>query len=404
MRIRLGITAPLEIPAPSEGLLALPHLAEWNFVRPDHVRHAVWLESKRPFRRGPTMLVSAAASSGTAHVLRGEIAETEPAGTAVRVERDPAVTRAWTRNARAPEVPIVTQVLEAGALPPERVILVVDGSSGMAPYASEVAESLGRMPASVTARLILALDEPAAPSGAPAEALRAARWRGGMDNVPALQQAWDEAAPHPGSVILWLHAPQPVSLQSAAGLRQRWAHQPGSPRLIAVAAYRGPNRLLEQLDGIGAIETLTRESTLRADLEALFESWGARTPRVRLVRAVVPPRASAPNPTPEGHETSLHLVRLWARDEVARLSAAAATRPQAVQLAVLHQLVTPVSGAVVLENPQQYRDAGLDPAAPQDVPTIPEPEVWALLLVAVAMLAVLAVLARRRRPETPWAA
>jgi hypothetical protein len=219
-----------------------------------------------------------------------------------------------------------------------------------------------------------------------------------MDNVPALSLAWDEASKQPGSVVLWVHAPQPVVLQSAEALRQRWERRPGDPRMIAVPVFRGPNRILEQLDGIDAVESLPRESTLRADLEALFASWGAQTPRARFVRTR---RPAAANATAEGQETSAHLVRLWARDEIARLASKAKTRPRAVQLAVLHQLVTPVSGAVVLETQQQYKQAGLDPAAPQDVPTIPEPEVWALLIVAASMLL---VVAWRRRRESPWAA
>ena len=50
--------------------------------------------------------------------------------------------------------------------------------------------------------------------------------------------------------------------------------------------------------------------------------------------------------------------------------------------------MTPVSGAVVLENDQQYKDAGLEPPGDVAVPTIPEPEVWALLLVALAVVSV----------------
>ena len=53
----------------------------------------------------------------------------------------------------------------------------------------------------------------------------------------------------------------------------------------------------------------------------------------------------------EAHETSDHLARLWANDEVARILAPrdAELEDEAIILAARYQLVTPVTGAVVLE-------------------------------------------------------
>jgi len=64
-------------------------------------------------------------------------------------------------------------------------------------------------------------------------------------------------------------------------------------------------------------------------------------------------------------------------------------RAAAVALASRYHLVTPVSGAVVLETQQQYDESRLTPVsqAQATVPTVPEPHEWALLLVACAMLA-----------------
>ena len=60
-----------------------------------------------------------------------------------------------------------------------------------------------------------------------------------------------------------------------------------------------------------------------------------------------------------------------------------------------YRLVTPVSGAVVLETKQQYEESGLTPASQATVPTVPEPHEWAMIIVA---LATLAWLVWRRQP------
>jgi hypothetical protein len=85
-------------------------------------------------------------------------------------------------------------------------------------------------------------------------------------------------------------------------------------------------------------------------------------------------------------ESSQHVVRLWAFDEIQRLIATR-HRDEAVALAAQYQLVTPVSGAVVLESREQFARAGLTPVDPTSVPSVPEPETIALLALGIASLA-----------------
>ena len=84
---------------------------------------------------------------------------------------------------------------------------------------------------------------------------------------------------------------------------------------------------------------------------------------------------------------SSHVVRLWVFDQIRALFKARKIA-QAVQLAAQYQLVTPVSGAVVLETAQQFKDAGLTPADPATVPVVPEPSTWMLLFVGICLFGV----------------
>jgi hypothetical protein len=74
----------------------------------------------------------------------------------------------------------------------------------------------------------------------------------------------------------------------------------------------------------------------------------------------------------------------------------AANRAAAVTLAAEYQLVTPVSGAVVLESRQQFEANRLTPVSRLTVPTVPEPHEWALALIACAALMWLIAGNRRR--------
>ena len=58
----------------------------------------------------------------------------------------------------------------------------------------------------------------------------------------------------------------------------------------------------------------------------------------------------------------------------------------AEKLVVQLQLVTPVSGAVVLETQEQYDRHGLKPVDPATVPVVPEPGTAALLLLGAGWL------------------
>jgi len=136
---------------------------------------------------------------------------------------------------------------------------------------------------------------------------------------------------------------------------------------------------------------------LATDLKKLFARITSKEKTLEFVRTST--RVEQLPLPDEAIETSDHLARLWANDEVARILSArdeSLVQP-AISLAARYQVVTPVSGAVVLETAQQYAQSDLTPVNPGTVPTIPEPEVMVLMVVAGAFLIFLAY--RKYRPK-----
>jgi hypothetical protein len=265
------------------------------------------------------------------------------------------------------------------------VVVVVDGSRGMDQHYRGIAAALTQLPGGIDFALLLARDgcEELVPlQRGDANlyrrvALEKFRSTGGHDNLPALVRAWDLAASVTNSVVVWVHGPQPMALGEVEELRQRFERSASPPLFFSVQTHSGPNRMLETLDGIKWVRSALRTGDLGDDLGRLFSSWNGQGTVFAWKRELMPAQGiSRQSPA---QESNLHLARLWAADEIGRLLHSRKTEA-ALQLAMRYQLVTPVSGAVVLETAAQYEQAGLKPVPPESVPAVPEPSTGLLLL------------------------
>jgi hypothetical protein len=360
MKVRVGITLPLALRSPGEAALQLPHFHERNFdIAPD-LRHAVWVESKdSSIRRAlDDALLSA------------------PASTLI-LKRVPKHS-AWAVDSRADGHIVRQRLVEQPLAAPDRLVVVVDGSVAMRDAAPRIAQALERMPASIKLELRMAAEEAGEPS---AQRLRSFHYSGGQDNVAALARALDRIAAEEKGALLWITGPQPVLLETIEPLLQRLERNPARPSWFALQVRPGPNLILEKLDGKTPIMVLHDD-----DLERLAAAWQPGATRLVAQRDRV--KSGDSGPLRAVDKTSDHLARLWAHEQILDLarSSSAKARESAVSLAQQYRLVTPLSGAVVLETQRQYDEAGLEPAAPGTVPSIPEPEVWALLAAALLLL------------------
>lgn len=391
MKVRLGITMPLQLATPSLAKLQLPALRERNFDIGSQLTHAVWLEAEKPL--AASGLWRQERIGDQAYALRGELADDQlgSAASLIDLPRDAQLRTTWSPDAAAGPGVVVTQRLQEHPVSvPRRLALVIDGSQALAPLAGDIAGALDKLPAGIELAVFVASDtgQPLVGNTSPAAAakhLRRMDFVGGQDNLDALGKAWDWAAATPDSALLWIHGPQPVTLGSVEPLLQRNQRAPGQVRFYPLEAVAGPNEVLEALDGFAGMAPEIRGGKLAGELERLFSGWRPGSTEIRLLRAQQKYSALAGQPLVK---TSDHLVRLWAAERIERLllKGDEAGRQTASALALKYHLVTPVSGAVVLETAAQYNAAGLTPVAKGSVPTVPEPEEWMLMFVVGLLL------------------
>jgi hypothetical protein len=416
MKVRLGITSPLAFSSAGEAHFHLPRMAERNFAVTGEggllpapggrALHSIRVEADRPFPP-PGDGWEARQEEGR-HILTGRRSDAWLSeGRSFAVEGIGGIRTAWAMApARVGGFRVEQRVVAAPRRPPGDLILVVDGSKGLASRRDDIAEAVRR--AGERATVVAAVDGGILEAEGGAQEI--AHWlerlpfRGGQDNVPALARALELASARKGT-LLWIHAAQPVVLSGSEALRSALTGGRPGVRIQALQAANGPNRLIEGVEGTAAVEVLRLSGSFREELAALLSPLSG-------ARLVLERRRAAAGPAPGGAvRASDHLVRLLVRDEIESLlrEGGPSSREQAIALGADFRLVTRATGAVVLETAEQYREAGLEPADPATVPAVPEPEALLLILAAVLALGwgpLRAVLrkARERRPGRAFAA
>lgn len=417
MRFRIGITAPLELEGRDRARLVLPAIIDRNFGAGGTMRHAVWLDSGRPLATTSPGLDSTSLAGGGTRVT-GELPDETLARArpVIAVARDPAPAIARANN---PETGTALQEILAAPVAADRVLmLVVDGSARTRPHVGQILAALEALPQDFPVGLAIAAERSRVIGPAPwsaalkaeiAAALLTEPYDGGIDNTEALALAMGRLGDAAGARVLWVHGPQPVVFAATKGrLEQVAARLRQPPALSLYALEPGPNVLFADLPWKALMRAIPGTGDVSADLTRALQRMTGQdlVPGVRRTLVERPGLASEPHmpePVVPSRPGSDHIVRLAAYDEVLALLRRGGPRAReaAVDLAGLHRLVTPVSGAVVLETQQQYRDAGLAQGMKGlkgNVPTVPEPHEWALMLMAAAALGAMLWRRRARHP------
>ena len=377
MKIRFGVTAPM-----TGGTWELPRIIERNFGTAGKLEHALWLQGDAAFKLAGSPRPQSSSTDGPGFSLSVSLKPEFVSSHGVSVSLEKTTTpeeTVWCEDSRAkPEERILIREPQRVTRPafPGKAIVVIDGSSSMASQRERI---LKAVKSTTREETILLLADDSARKITPEE-LAAYRFTGGRDNEPALREALRIAKSNGGGPIVWLHGPQAVKLAQGEELQQLMERGTVRPVIDECALVTGPNRLVEVLYRSGCLHRIAASSCDEGNLGHLLTKQ--RKPRQELGWQW---RRSATADGLSGKKVWDHLARLWAIESAEDFTTSANDETRSA-LAAHYQLVTPLSGAVVLETRQQYAVHGLvagDPSASPQIPTIPEPSTILLLLFAV---------------------
>ena len=436
MKTRIRIAAPMLIET-GRASLVLPRLVENNFEIAGPMNAAV--TSLTPFKPHANQATSLSANAhqskslnATAYSATGTIdlnklgSDVEP----LVFERAANVPPTRKVFSVGKETKILTQTIKkVHESPIKNVVVVLDASVAMKPHAEAISEAIGQIADNVPWSVVVAADEVSALTPEDklyqeltpkvvAQKLTSLRFQGGPDNAIALRAAIELAARSKDTRVLWIHGPQPVLFHNAskaflfddASNALTFADATASstrtrtglsvkPVVYSFEVESGPNLVAEKLSEFVTFKNVRRFGTVRDDLNKIISQFNHGADLYVPVRTVSARTISGAGSA--GDSSHNELIKLWAADQVYD-ALMKNERDKATKAAVTYRVVTPVSGAVVLETRQQFKDYGLkqgdDPTTKQtgkngepvfqeaaDVPSVPEPEMW-LMIFVVGML------------------
>ena len=392
IKTKIGITVPLDRIAEGRVVLSLPKIAEHNFAISTVLNHQVWIDGNREII-GST--IGETTVSEGQNLFRTTIDhETFQGPCLVMAACTPRAGKSWATDISGNEVSYIVQSLtQKNVAKGGTWVFVIDGSRLLKGYRSQINTWISDVPDNQEIIVILAGDSPTVihegllndnARVALEQGLERFNFIGGRDAVPALELAWERIQNDEAGLLVWLHGPQPVELASTGGLIQRWSRVSNPPKVQAVTLVPGPNVVAKALHENRSIRHLSWSHNPELDpFSNHIRQWSSG-------EGVWQRSFELVNKIPDlGREATSHIVRLWAwkRVQILQDNISDASKKAALNLAVKYQLVTPLTGAVVLENAEQYATADLQPADGLNSPHIvPEPGTGLLMFLGAVFL------------------
>ena len=379
MKIRMGVTCPLK----DGNQLMLPRFIETNFKVPERLVHNVWIEGDAP---GHTMLAGKLAED-TSTIL--SLSNEQLNSTKTYFEYDVKPRLAYHSADKNVTLQAISKVTP-GVAP---VLLIDARDDVMAAIKSVDWDAMKFAEVLVAEPFGYEVWDKKQDIG---NFVSGQSTFGGVNPCPALNAAVRLARPGAASVI-WLHGPLPTAVIDELSFEQVARRSDHPIKVTTVAVGDGLNCLISDVAYMRYFQPQATTGDIQHDLVAATEN-ASRNIEIADDQYPLGGRASSGLAfRASGEPEASHLSRLYLYSRVMQSwYDKGEVTDDLVSQAVNMHIVTPVSGAVVLETQAQYDRANLNPSTgSENVPKIPEPEFYVLLAVSVL---VMIIIYRRKRP------
>lgn len=370
MRIRLGFKVPLQTLDGKSCSLELPKLIASNFTQPKRMR----ISLSTPDTPASDMQGMTVRRNSSCYLLTGIIKAhhgVNPASSLV-VQRASAAPREFAvPDCYARGQFILQRLREMTIRSPKHLFVVIDPSASLRKDCAQIKEAISRIPARLNPSVYFEPEreqenesneqpEPVAKTVDQAQmSINANAFIGGQDNGQVLREALENAGEQPGGAVLWIHGPQPIARRASEASALDLVH-PVSLYDLQIEA--GTNSTLpaiekEDTESMISLQTVPHNSIV-TDVESLLSSWDQGVHRLFVQRTLCAKQPSVP--LVANAAISAQVTCLWANDTVTRLLSQD-QQTTALDIAETYRLVTPVTGAIVLDDVRDYKNYRLDP-------------------------------------------
>ncbi len=386
MKFRVGFSAPLHIARDGSRSIAMPAIVEQNFRIKESLQHNIWMEGDvSPKQNGWSgTTIENGASRLKAQISDTELRSKRPRIMASKIASPIVMTAAIDQNRKGPAIAIQQSIAKQSKEKLNGLTILLDGSVTNNEAAQALSNALDGIEENTSVGLIIARDDPIIIERAPwsqmqkskfVDAIDDTDFVGGVDNIAALTTALENSTKNQ-ETILWIHGPQPIIFPASTAALEQFLERNGSviPQLIRYQSVAGRSYVLQEKALFETAHEIAPSGDAKSDLQALLSDITSDQPRWEIERTET-------NGTGPG---SPHIIRLWAADKLANGAPYRDdARDEAIDLAHRLNIITPVSGAVVLETEQDYDENGLPIPTSDEVPSVPEPHEWALIILLI---------------------
>lgn len=351
MKVQVTITERLKLDGNSVASFGMPHFIDQNFSLTGE--HAINLRSTTKLISTGLDQIKPMETADGEKLLVGNLREEDISKSTFSVKlQDPVEFKTIASKDPSSNTFWVEQLKTRSANAPRHLVIVVDASEAMKKHVDEVISSLEAIPAEqIDATVLLAGDKSGTPVGLSQaiKMLKEGNFGGGQDNLQGLVKAAESAGQNKGGAVLWIHGPQP-GYNNEMYLMPPYAAPPSFFEIALDDCLTDTNEFFKNHSEIGPFVAVPRSGPLGDDLKGFLSKWrpGAKETFVEIAEA---DPANVPIQEMEKDAAVCREVAVLAAARKASDLIRSGDTTQAANIGVQNQIVTPVTAAIVFENP-----------------------------------------------------